>query len=94
MNLTMTKKRAKMCSIITGLALLAYAVFTILSYTTPLNTECTVISAAFAGIMLIAYMLKTFYNNNFAVDITVISVIMIMFIVPFGQILLNFVQAI
>lgn len=93
MNLTMTKKRAKMCNIITGLALVAYVVFSILSYTQPLNTECAIISAALAGVMLIAYMLKTFYKNNFALDVLVISIIMVMFVVPFSQILISAVQA-
>lgn len=94
MTLTITKKRATMCSIITGLALMAYVVMAIMSFTQPSITEYATVSAVLAGVMLISYMLKTFYKNNFAVDVPVISVIMIMFVVPFGQILLNSVQAI
>lgn len=87
MTLTMTKTGTKVCDIITGLALVAYTVLMIAFSSQPFSMGHAVITAALTGVMLVSYMLKTFYKHNLIVDVVCISVIIVMFIVPFTQIL-------
>lgn len=94
MTLKMTKNGAKMCDIITSLALVAYAVLTAFSNTQVFNISHAFITAGLAGVMLVSYMLKTFYKNNLIVDVLCISAFMMLFIYPFANILVYSVQGI